>query len=226
MSRVTVDNIAVGESCTITSPNSTISSLATATAAVDATNVRQEGIDLRNLSVPSPCFVTFTQWPPGSFNSVPAATSPISNVGMIPCPMVQGSMPEITINPANAAFIVVRFSAEMYVQGSPSFSSSSARETTGRLALGRARGAGSYQVVDETIRQWQVACVANTGSSDSNDLRQSVHIVYVEEIGVKDRNTTFKFTPMVGVHPGNRPAGAMSMFVSNPNLSASVYKRA
>jgi hypothetical protein len=223
MSRVTVDNIAVGESCTITSPNSTISSLATATAAVDATNVRQEGIDLRNLSIPGACFVTFEQFPSGSFNTSPAATSAITNVGWIECPLINGSKPEITVNPASAAFLVVRMSVEMFIEGTSASGGTSVREVTGRLALGRFKGGGSYQVVDETIRQWQLGNIPSTGKSGDNDVRQSVHIVYVEEIGVKDRNMIFGFTPMVGTHGGTP---MIPFYLSNLNLSASVYRRA
>ena len=228
MSRVTVDNIAVGESCTITSPNSTISSLATATAAVDATNVRQEGIDLRNLMVPASSFLGFEQFPSGSLGASPIGTADITNTSWAQCPVFAGQTPEITVNPANAAFFVVRFSVLMMVQGSAAHSGSTAsseREKIGWVALGRARGAGSYQVVDETVRSWQVANIPGTTAySNDNDIRQSVHITYVEEIAVKDRNTIFKFTPMVKMTPTTAVDDEFKLF--DPVLSASVYRRA
>ena len=228
MSRVTVDNIAVGESCTITSPNSTISSLATATAAVDATNVRQEGIDLRNLMVPGSSFLEFEQFPSGSLGASPIGTANITNTNWAQCPVFAGQTPVIIINPANAAFFVVRFSVLMMVHGSPPHSSSTAsalREKIGWVALGMSRSGRSYQVVDETVRSWQVANIpGTTADSNDNDIRQSVHIVYVEQIDVKDRNTTFKFTPMVKMTPTTAVDHEFKLF--DPVLSASVYRRA
>ena len=52
MSKVSFSPIQPGDAASIIAPNATMTSTATATAAVNAENVRQEGIDERNLSFP------------------------------------------------------------------------------------------------------------------------------------------------------------------------------
>ena len=220
MSRVTVDNILVGEDCTITSPNNTTASLAAATAAIDNTNLRMEGIDHRNLVVPGSSFARIVQFPAGSSTS-PASTPAITWTGMQQCPPVPGGTPEIAVGVSNAAFVVVRLSCEMWVKGSATTSSSSARETSGQIGIARARSSGNYQLIDETYRSWQLGNIPNTGKSEVNETRQSIHIIYVEHISAKDLGVTFRYTPWVGTAPGTVP---QAVYLSNINLSATVFR--
>lgn len=220
MSRVTVDNIAVGEACTITSPNSTTASLATATAAVDDENLRLEGIDRRNLVIPGASLARVVQFPSGSIPS-PATAGGIGGA-MAQCPLISGQIPEIVIGVQNAAFVIVRLSCEMWVIGSNLAPSASPpnREASGRIGIAVSMNSGSYSLIRETFRSWQLGNIPNNGGSDGNQTRQNIHIVYVNHI-VPGSTTTYKYTPWVGAVAG---VGGVGMIINNVNLSAVVYR--
>mgnify|MGYP003641435030 FL=1 len=222
MSRVVVDNIAVGEACTITSPNSTTASLAAATAAVDDENLRLEGIDRRNLVIPGASLAAVVQFPSGSITS-PANTSTIVGA-MAQCPPISGQIPEIVIGVQNAAFVIVRLSCEMSVDGGPLQGAATPpnREASGRIGIAVAMNSGPYTLIDETFRSWQLGNIPNTGGSPRNETRQSIHIVYVHTPLNLGSGMTYKYTPWVGAVPGWN--GTTGMVINNINLSAVVYR--
>ena len=123
MSKVSFSPIQAGDAASITAPNATMAATATATAAVNAENVRTEGLDERSLAFPfistvsynSGDWVTALQTPLNAWHKVSHGGSWTGGTGSAPS-FSNGVPMSVTIG-TGFSYAVIRYSFAVRIEG-------------------------------------------------------------------------------------------------------------
>ena len=124
MSKVSFTPIQPGDAASVTNPNALMTATNTATSSINQENVRVEGIDERNISLPIMTFKSYTSedyvaalgFPPlNTWTKIPAGSA--FTGGSQPQPTFLAGVP-ITVNLGSSySYAVIRYSLEVRIEG-------------------------------------------------------------------------------------------------------------
>jgi hypothetical protein len=242
MSKVSFTPIQPGDAASITAPNAVMTATATATAAIDAENVRQEGLDERSLAFPLTEFVkhestygwglyrgSYTHKAWLDLQAGSSWTKIIASSTASAPSLTAGAPFMVTIGAGQHSYAVVRYSFEVCIEGRISGSTHYVNDSVGF----RITRNGAPLVTTERWVQNSIAKSVGGGSGDESARSvESVTVFYYIDIA---GSWTFKLQSYIDTHSstGLRPDTSSSPswgVASNHqgviirNFSASIFR--
>jgi len=192
MSKVSFTPIQPGDVASITAPNATMTATASATAAINAENVRQEGIDERNLTFPlvvsntahsgnyTDVLVTIKSW-----TKIPASGSwaPPTSGAVSPSSFSSGVPFTVTLG-GTFSYAIIRYSLEVAIEGRASGAPSETHYVNDDVGFCIFRDGVQLGHTRRFVQNQLAKSASGFGTTEQSRTVQSVTIFqYVENVG-------------------------------------------
>ena len=242
MSKVSFTPIKPGDAASITAPNAVMTATATATAAIDAENVRQEGLDERSLAFPLTEFVkhestygwglyrgSYTHKAWLDLQAGSSWTKIISSSTASAPSFTAGAPFMVTIGAGQHSYAVVKYSFEVCIEGRISGSTNYVNDAVGFRIT---RNGAALTTTERWVQNSIASSVGGASGDESARSVESVTLFYFITIA---GSWTFKLQSYIDTHSstGLRPDTSSSPswgVASNHqgviirNFSASIFR--
>ena len=238
MSKVSFTPIQPGDEASITAPNAVMTSTATATAAIDAENVRPEGLDERSLAFPLTEFSKHESTYRGAYThkswldlQAGSSWTKIISSSTASAPTFASGAPfSFTLGPGGHSYAVIRYSFEVCIEGRETGSTNYVNDAVGFRIT---RNGVALTTTERWVQNSIAKSIGTTaGGSETTRSVESVTIFHYITI---NGSWTFKLQSYIDTHSSTGLAPDTANYptfgVSTPhqgvtirNLTASVFK--